>query len=184
MGEDEALVRACRAGDDRAWRALVERYVRLVRAIPLNIGLSPADADDVTQLTFATLLAGLDSITEPDRLGAWLSTVAKRQSWRHVERQRRETPADHALAPDPTPFEGSDPDAAGRRLEDVEWVHQGLLRLDPRCRGLLVALYFSGGPRPYTEVAAELAIPTGSIGPTRARCLAKLRSHLEELGGP
>ncbi|MEZ5260288.1 MAG: sigma-70 family RNA polymerase sigma factor [Acidimicrobiales bacterium] len=180
MADDEALLRACRAGDDRAWRTLVDRYVRLVHAIPLHLGLDHQDAEDIVQLTFSALLAGLDQITEPDRLSAWLSTVARRQSFRTIQRRQRERPGEPE-ALETEPFDGS---VAQRRVEDIEWLHQGLGRLDDRCRALLVALYFSGPARPYTDIAAEIGMPVGSLGPTRARCLQKLRTHLEELRHP
>lgn len=172
---DRSLVESCRAGDDRAWRLLVDRYVRLVYSIPLNFGLSPTDADDVTQSTFAILMGSLSSIENEDRLGAWLATVARRQTFRHVERLRREAPTD-----DPAVPVGEDA-AAIRRTEDMEWLHQGLSRLDDRCTRLLLALYFTPEARPYTEVAAELGLPVGSIGPTRGRCLDKLRAILADL---
>ena len=173
---DEPLLERCRAGDDRAWRHLVDRYVRLVYSIPLNFGLSPADADDVTQSTFAILMGSLAAIESEDRLGAWLSTVARRQTWRHVERMRREEPVDG-----PRVGATVDEATAARRTEDMEWLHQGLTRLDDRCARLLLALYFTPEPRPYTEVAAELGLPVGSIGPTRGRCLDKLRAILTDL---
>lgn len=179
MGDDDALLRACRAGDDRAWRALVDRYVRLVHAIPLRFGLPAEDAEDVVQLTFAALMSSLDRITEPHRLGAWLSTVARRQTFRHLDRRRR----DAAVAAREAADVATDRDAE-RRVEEIEWLHQGLAGMDERCRRLLVALYFSGPPRPYHQIAAELAMPVGSIGPTRARCLDKLRTRLEQLQDP
>lgn len=173
---DKSLLESCRSGDDRAWRLLVDRYVRLVYSIPLNFGLSPMDADDVTQSTFAVLMRSLSAIENEDRLGAWLSTVARRQTWRHVERMRRESPADDPEAA--PPIEES---TAARRVEEMEWLHQGLSRLDDRCARLLTALYFTPEPRPYTEVAADLGLPVGSIGPTRGRCLDKLRTILTDL---
>lgn len=172
---DGSLLESCRTGDDRAWRLLVDRYVRLVYSIPLNFGLSPSDADDVTQSTFAILMGSLGSIESEDRLGAWLATVARRQTWRHVERQRREAPVDEPVGP------SVDEATATSRVEDMEWLHQGLDRLDDRCARLLLALYFAPEPRPYTEVAAELGLPVGSIGPTRGRCLDKLRIILTDL---
>lgn len=172
---DGSLLESCRAGDDRAWRLLVDRYVRLVYSIPLNFGLSPVDADDVTQATFAILMSSLKAIESEDRLGAWLATVARRQTWRHVERMRREAPVDEPVGV------AADEATASRRVEDMEWLHQGLGRLDDRCARLLLALYFTPEPRPYTEVAVELGLPVGSIGPTRGRCLDKLRAILTDL---
>lgn len=173
---DGSLLEACRAGDDRAWRRLVDRYVRLVYSIPVNFGLSPADADDVTQATFAILLSSLHAIEDERRIGAWLATVARRQTWRHAERIRRDSPWDDTVM-----AATADEATADRRVEEMAWLHQGLDQLDDRCSRLLLALYFTPEPRPYTEVAAELGLPVGSVGPTRGRCLDKLRAILAEL---
>ena len=92
MRQDQSLLRACQNGDRKAWQTMLDRYERLVYSIPLNFGLSHSDADDVAQATFSALLRGMGSITDEDRLGAWLGTVARRQTWRLVERRRREPP--------------------------------------------------------------------------------------------
>src|SRR5262245_15162385 len=79
---DEALVLACRRGDATAWEALVERYHRLVFAIPRRAGLDREQAADVCQRTFATLFEKIEQIEQPARIGAWLATAAKREAWR------------------------------------------------------------------------------------------------------
>ena len=92
MRQDQSLLRACQSGDHKAWETLLERYERLVYSIPLNFGLSRGDADDVAQATFSALIRSLGSIADEERLGAWLGTVARRQTWRLIERRRREPP--------------------------------------------------------------------------------------------
>lgn len=176
MKADHSLLRSCRSGDANAWRTILDRYERLVYSIPLNFGLSHADADDVAQTTFTALLKSLDSIQDEERLGAWLATVARRQTWRLVERRRRESPDDHSGLDRTT----TDDDARSK-VEYLEWLHQGLVQMDPRCRDLIEALYFDDSAPAYTDVAARFGIPVGSIGPTRARCLQKLKSILESL---
>jgi RNA polymerase sigma factor (sigma-70 family) len=176
MKPDQSLLQACRRGDARAWQQIVDRYERLVYSIPLNFGLRHADADDVAQTTFTALLKSLDAIEDEERLGAWLATVARRQTWRLVERQRRESPDDHAHLDRIT----TDDDAR-TKVERLEWLHQGLSLVDDRCRELLTSLYFDDSEPAYAVVAARFGIPIGSIGPTRARCLQKLRTHLETL---
>jgi RNA polymerase sigma factor (sigma-70 family) len=171
--DDEALLAACQRGDEHAWRRLVDRYERLVFSIPLNLGLSHDDAADVTQTTFATLLRSVGSIDSPHRLGAWLSTVAKRASIRVIEGRVRERVNDE----EPAPL--VDDDRAHQLAADIEWLHQGLLVVSSRCRDVLTKLYFS--QEAYDVAAAELGMPLGSLGPTRARCLQKLRSALAEL---
>ena len=170
------MLRACQNGDQKAWQALLERYERLVYSIPLNFGLSRSDADDVAQATFSALIRSLGSISDEQRLAAWLGTVARRQTWRLVERRRREPPVS-----DDQLDRVSTEDSVIAHTENLEWLHQGLTKMDRRCRDLLTSLYFSEETPAYTAVAEQFDIPVGSIGPTRARCLDKLRSYLEEL---
>jgi RNA polymerase sigma factor (sigma-70 family) len=176
MGTDQSLLRACQEGDRIAWQTLLDRYERLVYSIPLNFGLSRSDAEDIAQTTFAALLRSLDAITEADRLGAWLGTVARRQTWRFVEKRRREPPTD-----DDRLDHLATEDTAIVQAENLQWLHQGLAEIDERCRQLLTQLYFSEDPPAYAQVAQSLGVPVGSIGPTRARCLEKLRLVLETL---
>ena len=176
MRQDQPLLRACQNGDRKAWQTLLDRYERLVYSIPLNFGLSHSDADDVAQATFSALIRSMSSIADEERLGAWLGTVARRQTWRLVERGRREPPSSNDRLD-----RISTEDSVTARAENLEWVHQGLTKMDGRCRDLLTALYFGEETPTYTAVAAEFGIPVGSIGPTRARCLDKLRSFLEGL---
>lgn len=177
MKPDHSLLHACRRGDQRAWQQILDRYERLVYSIPLNFGLSHADADDVAQTTFTALIKSLDAIEDEERLGAWLATVAKRQTWRLVERRRRESPDDHPALDQTTTTD----DDTRVKVERLEWVHQGLVQMDERCRALLTALYFDEGEPSYVAVGAQFGIPVGSIGPTRARCLQKLRTILDVL---
>ena len=169
------MLRACQSGDRKAWQALLERYERLVYSIPLNFGLSRSDADDVAQVTFAALIRSLGSIDDEERLGAWLGTVARRQTWRLVERRRREPPVT-----DDRLDRVSTEDSVIAHTENLEWVHQGLARMDRRCRDLLTSLYFSEETPAYTAVAEEFGIPVGSVGPTRARCLERLREIMSK----
>lgn len=176
MKQDSSLLRACRSGDRKAWQTILDRYERLVYSIPLNFGLSRADADDIAQTTFAALVRSLDAIEDEDRLGAWLGTVARRQTWRLVERKRREAPTDDDHLDQPVTE-----DAVIHRTEALQWVNQGLVKMDERCRALLSALYFDEQVPSYADLSIEFGIPVGSIGPTRARCLEKMRSILESL---
>src|SRR5690242_11091622 len=81
---DEALVLACRRGDEAAWETLVERFQRLIYTIARRAGLDEDAATDVFQNVFASLVERLDRIEQPDRIQAWLVTAAKRESWRAV----------------------------------------------------------------------------------------------------
>ncbi|PLS86319.1 MAG: sigma-70 family RNA polymerase sigma factor [Actinobacteria bacterium] len=177
---DKILLLACRRGDSKAWESLVARYERLVFSIPLNYGLSREDAADVAQITFTILLQSLDSLSEDSRLGSWLSTVARRHTWRLLERNRREsTVRAEDLAHNATRL-GKDENDPVERWEAVEWLDGGLSRMDERCKDLLFALYFDPEEPSYEKVAERLSMPVGSIGPTRARCLKRLKKILEE----
>jgi RNA polymerase sigma factor (sigma-70 family) len=178
---DEELLRACRKGDARGWHNVLDRYERLLYSIPLNCGLTAEDAADIVQLTFTIFLQRLDDLDDGSNLSAWLATVARRHSWRRVAQRRREQlgyQADLAEKLD-AGTDGEDQPVIVR-WELLDWLNQGLNGLDPRCRELLVALYFAPDSPSYAEVAAQLGMAVGSVGPTRARCLEKLRNGLQE----
>jgi RNA polymerase sigma factor (sigma-70 family) len=177
---DRDLILACRKGDSRAWRAVLDRYERLVFSIPLNYGLSREDAADIAQLTFTILIQSLDTLREDSRLGPWLATVARRHTWRLLERNRREgTVQEKDLAESATLLLGKSEESI-ERWELVEWLNEGLSLISEPCQRLLQALYFDPQQPSYAEVAQRLNMPVGSVGPTRARCLKKLRQALLE----
>ena len=178
---DQSLLLACRAGDQQAWEKLLNQYERLVYSIPRNYGLSQDDAADIAQLTFTALLESLDSIQDGQRLGAWLATVARRHSWRMIERGKREQSEAVAPIPETAPLLGRPNDDQIERWELTEWLHRGLSLLNERCRELLIALYFKTEKPQYAEISEHIGIPVGSVGPTRARCLERMRQILEPM---
>ncbi len=177
---DDDLIQACRFGDAEAWERLLDKYERLVFSIPLNYGLSRDDAADITQLTLTSLLQNLDTLHEGSRLSAWLATVARRNTWRVIERSRRESADEYAGVAETLPSLGQDRTGMLERWEMIEWLNHGLTRLSDRCRELLLALYFEPSEPSYADIAARLGMAVGGIGPTRARCLARLKQILEE----
>lgn len=184
---DEQLLLACRRGDERAWEALVERYQRLIYAVPRRAGLDEDAAAEVFQEVFTTLLQSLDSIEQPDRLQAWLVTTAKRKTWRTISRSKRTRPfaADDETGEDrmrDLRDESVLPDEAIVKLEEQHLVRAALDDLDERCRRLLAMLFYRQDSPAYSEIAAALGMPEGSIGPTRARCLKKLLGAMEKRG--
>lgn len=181
---DAELVPRCRTGDPQAWRELVTAYERLVYSVPRSYGLDREDAEDVTQATFTLLLRGLRSLRDDQSLVPWLGTVARRQTWRVIDRRRRDR---ERLAPQHTDRDGtdlavgvSDPVDAYEEWMQRAWLHQGLASLDPACRQLLQALYLDDTDRSYQAVAARLGKAVGTIGPARARCLHRLRSAMDD----
>lgn len=181
---DSELMAACRRGEADAWQALVQRYQRLIYTVPIRAGLDEDTAGEVFQHVFLALYQNLDRITQPDRLHNWLVTTAKRETLRLVQRQtagplRVSTDDREAeMLPDGQPLPGE----ILQRLEEQHLVRVAVARLPDPCRTLLTMLYFADPPAAYAEVAAALGIPVGGVGPTRARCLQRLRGLLEENG--
>jgi RNA polymerase sigma factor (sigma-70 family) len=181
---NEELIQACRRGDAAAWETLVTRYQRLVYSIPRQAGLDEDRSAEVFQRVFEKLTAHLDRIEQPARLGAWLATTARREMWRLSQQESATQPladtdeAESNRLADSTPL----PDEILLHLEEQHAVRLAVTTLDERCRRLLTLLFYRPDPPPYAEVAAALEMSEGSIGPTRSRCLQKLRRLLSNLG--
>lgn len=183
---DEALVRACRRGDAAAWEALVARYQRLVYSIPRRAGLGEELSADVFQQVFAMLIEHIHRIEQPERISGWLATTARRESWR-LSRRERQTRTSHTaldtaderdIIPDDLPL----PDDVLLRIEEQSTVQTAVTGLAEPCRTLITLLFYQPDTPPYERIAAALNIPVGSVGPTRARCLQKLRHALMKIG--
>ena len=178
----ELLGRAA-AGDQSAWVRIVDRYAPLVWSVARSFRLSSADAADVHQATWLRLVEQLDSIRDPQRLGAWLATTARREALALLRRASRDLPTGdmHQLEPRLTPDQ--DPGTELLRRERDEDLWNAIGRLPGNCRNLLRLLLIDPAPS-YAEVSAALEIPVGSIGPTRARCLEHLRRSVCPDGRP
>jgi len=178
-GDDAELLKAAAAGSQEAWDAIVARYSRRIWSVARSHRLSAADAEDVHQITFMRLMTHVDSIREPNRIGAWLATTARNECLRILRRAGRSVPVG-----DDDLFDSVDPVLVpldARLIEDERHValFAALDRLSERCQRLLRVLMADPEPT-YEEVGAALGMPIGSIGPTRGRCLKHLHS---ELGG-
>lgn len=169
------------AGDQRAWTSIVDRYAPLVWSVARSFRLSAADAADVHQATWLRLVEQVDSIRDPERLGAWLATTARREALALLRRASRDLPMSdlHSLEPSPkdVPEQNLDSDLLRRERDEDLWRAVG--RLPGNCQNLLRLLLIDPPPS-YSEVSAALDIPVGSIGPTRARCLDHLRRSVSE----
>jgi RNA polymerase sigma factor (sigma-70 family) len=183
-----ALVARVGDGDQEAWDEIIERYSPLVWNICGRYQLNRHDIDDVGQSVWLLLVENIASLREAAALPGWLATTTKRECLRVLRAGRRHEHAD-LPAEDQMP---SDPDAMAIEEEVIVAERNAALRaafaeLPPRCYQLL-SMLVSDPPPPYAEISAKLGIPVGSIGPTRARCLARLRRspHLAALlgGGP
>jgi RNA polymerase sigma factor (sigma-70 family) len=182
---DEALISACRRGEAAAWSLLVHRYQRLIYAIPLRAGLDEDQAAEVFQGTFAKLFEYLDRIRQPASIQAWLVTTAKRETLRLIREQSTKRffasieDLDGTHNSETIPDDNPLPDEAIEELEQQHMIHTAMTNMDERCRQLLTLLYYQPEPPTYSDVAATLGMPEGSLGPTRARCLEKLRRLLD-----
>jgi RNA polymerase sigma factor (sigma-70 family) len=186
---DAELIEACRRGGAQAWEQLVLRFERLIFTVPRRAGLSTDEAADVFQTVFMRLHEHLHALAQPDRVQAWLVTTARRETLRLLHERRRTV---SLAAPEPssdddrsTDVEPIDPEPLPEDLlDELQQRHRAriaLERLPEPCRSLLSLLYCREEALPYAEVAAQLGMPIGSIGPTRARCLAKLSDLMQHL---
>lgn len=184
--DDERLVLACRQGDEDAWETLVHRYQRFVYSIPRRAGLDSDLAADVFQQVFATLCEHLHRLEQPGRVKAWLGTTARRESWR-VNRQFRATHPLPNVSDDEEdgvadiPDESFLPEDVLMQMEAQDRVRAAVDSLDERHRTLMLLLFYQPEPMSYAEIAETLGVSEGSIGPTRARCLQKLRKVLSDI---
>ncbi|MEA2217678.1 MAG: hypothetical protein QOJ35_304 [Solirubrobacteraceae bacterium] len=171
------LVRAARAGDGVAWRELVARYEGLVWSVARSHRLGSADAGDVAQNTWLKLVQHLDELKDPAAVGAWLATTARRESLRTIAASARQIPFGDD-APEPPPGDAALDDEL-LRAERATALWEAVARLRPEDQAL-VRMLASDPPPSYAEVSAALGMPIGSIGPTRARCLERLRASLRQ----
>jgi len=175
----EDLIRAANGGDQEAWEAIVDRFAGLVWSTARAHRLSPSDAADVVQTTWLRLVENLDRINDPERLGAWLATTARRECLRQIRLHGREL-----VTGEDSLFEASSDEHAEKALltrERHAAVRRAFRRISERCQALL-RLLAAPEPMSYEEIGAALSMPIGAIGPTRSRCLDQLR-RTPELAG-
>lgn len=169
-------VRSAKAGDEAAWNLLVDNFSSMVWAVVRSVGLNEAEASDAHAATWMKLLTRIDSIREPERLPGWLRTTARNEAIT-VARVRSRVDLIEPHRFDWRVAAGSGTEDRVVAGEDEEAVRQAIVRLDDKCRELLRLLF--GEPQlSYDEVAEILDRPIGAIGPTRRRCLEKLRGLL------
>lgn len=183
--DDAVLVARCREGDAQAWAALVHRYERVVTAIARRVGLDTSTAADVFQTVFMRLFQHLNNLTEPDRLGAWIITTTRREASKQRNLAARtalmttaEDAEDQAPAHEPGSLQTQNPQDSVEHWQRLAQIQQAFERLSPRCQQLLQALFLEEDGD-YDSISRKLAMPVGSIGPTRGRCLERLRQMLE-----
>lgn len=175
------LVRGLAAGNETAWREFVEQYGRLAYAAAARLGMTPEQCADLFQDTCLIALESIHTLRHPGRLASWTYTIAYRRGIDLLRRHRPGVPLTEVDPDaDPSPSLAITPEIASEleRVEEAAALMDAMAQLDPRCRRLLQALYLEKPQLGYNQVAKREGMPIGSIGPTRARCLGKLRSML------
>jgi RNA polymerase sigma factor (sigma-70 family) len=182
---DEELLAACLNGEQAAWDALVDRYSALIYSVPLKFGFGDADAADIFQSVCVTLVEKLGTIRAPRGLAAWIITTTSRQCIAFARQKSREQARSVGDGSFGTNTEPTDPDLLPEdellALERQHVVRTAIHQLPDNCRKLIEAL-FSESHSSYEQAARTLSITPNSLGPTRTRCLEKLRRLLNAAG--
>lgn len=181
--DDRTLVAACLEGDHSAWEALITRYQRLIYSIPIKARLSQDDAADIFQSVCLKLYEKLATIRDSERISSWLITTTSRECWRLSARNRRESvPAggddDDSFLKE-IPAKGPLADEQRETFDQQHQVRRAVEALPDRCRELITMLFYQKDELSYVDIAGRMRMPVPSVGPTRARCLEKLRKLLE-----
>ena len=182
---DAEMVAACMVKDSLSWEKLIGRYQRLIYSIPMKARLSTEDAADVFQTVCLKLLESLPSLRQAEKLSSWLITTTTRETWRVSAARKRSNRmlsdgTDDALesiagVADDKPIA----DEQRIALEQEQLVREGIAELSERCRELITLLFYKKEESSYAEIARRMNMPVSSIGPTRARCLEKLKRSLK-----
>jgi len=178
-----SLLKGAADGDGQAWKELVRRFSGMLWSVARAHRLSERDAEDVVQLTWLRLLEHLTSVRDPDRLPGWLATTCRHECLAVLRRQKRLRLADDSELDLIGPTSGSaDASALTDSLHRAVW--QAFSRLDERCQRVLRVLIVDvqEGRPSYAVATKVLQMPQGSLGPTRGRCLERLRQFLEDAG--
>ena len=168
--------RRWRADEDAALDELVTMMSPVLWHVVRATGLDREAAEDVVQNTWLTLVRSGDSVRDAQAITRWLCTAARREAWRVRKAATRTRPAEDDVIDARLPVQTS-PEATVVTDDENARLWRALSRLPERCQRLLRIVAWE--PRPdYSSVAQSLAMPVGSIGPTRRRCLDKLRTEL------
>lgn len=180
-GADADLLSRCKEGDQEAWETLIHKYRNLIYSIPIRMGISQEDANEIFQEACLTLLSELHHIREPKTLPAWLIKVTMHKCSRY-RRSAARFPLNGKELILQQAVSGDVPDDMVLELQQVQMLRVAISELAERCRNLIERLFLTTPAEPYESVAKALGIATGSIGFTRMRCLGRLRRLLEEKG--
>ncbi len=177
---DAELIARCLEEDGDAWATMVQRYQRLIASITRKFRLSDEDAADVYQAVNLALFQQMQSLRRTEKLSSWIITVAVRECWKLRERHRRTDSLDDPDAPEPS--QDAQLEEALHLVERQHLLRRAVETLSQPCRTLIELLFFQESPDSYEELSRRLGRPIASIGPTRGRCLEKLKKNLEQIG--
>jgi RNA polymerase sigma factor (sigma-70 family) len=168
---DAQIVARCRAGDEAAWKELVNRFSRYVYAIiGQGFGLKAENAEDVFQEVFARTYQHLGRLRDDEAIRPWIAQLTRRLCIDHIRAGSREQLMDEEIEP-------TELDETLSQLEEALSVHEALAELPEHCREILDR--FFARDESYLTIGAALDIPAGTIASRISRCLAKLRELLE-----
>jgi len=174
-----ALVEAARDGERAAWDELVDRLARLVWSITRAYGLEPHDGDDVAQIAWMRLAENIDRLQDPGSVKTWLATTTRRECITLLRQRARVELVDADVLAEALTVEGADEPVFARDRDRAVWA--AFRQLPERCRRLL-HIVVADRQEGYDAIAAALDMPIGSIGPTRQRCLERLRGLIGTAG--
>ena len=168
---DAELIKRCITGHEDAWEFLVARYNRLIFSVSLSICHDRDVAADVLQQVYLEMYQKLGDLRDTDKLPGWLSTIARRKTYNHL----RSAGLTDELNEEDSSIEAADEVV---KMERQHLLERALEQMPDRCRRLIELLYLSPTEPSYNEISIDMGIPVASIGPTRIRCLNKLRKIL------
>jgi RNA polymerase sigma factor (sigma-70 family) len=175
------LVRRAAAGDELAWRQLIDGLGPMLRRVSSAYQLGDAEAADAVATVWLKLVENIGSLRDGSAVPGWLITTLRRECLARASARSRERPvADFTGVDEPVDVIDFD-----RRLQDADRrqrVHQALMNLSEQQRQLIGMLFADPTPS-YAQISANLAMPIGSIGPTRQRLLGKLRDAIADNEG-
>ena len=177
---DPELVALCLKGEAQAWEALIRKYRRLVFSIPVRFNLSGADANDVFQSVCVKLIENIHKLKDESKVSAWLITTTTRQCIHQQSIRRRDVSHEEMGEEPPDPNQGAENISIATQRQQA--VREAIVETPERCRRLLQLLYFEPTNPSYEDISTVMDMPVSSIGPTRARCLEKLRILLRRRG--
>ncbi len=178
---DTDLVNLCNEGNKHAWEELIHRYERLIFYSAIRAGADPGEAEEIFQNVSLILLKNLKRIRKSLSLGAWLITVTRNECKKYWNSKQKDDKIETAVQDQGISDEIS-PERLAARAEDERAVRQAVDLVPEPCRKLLLLLYFQEEKLSYRQIASKMHMPINSIGPTRRRCLEKLKNILLDLG--